>query len=731
MRGVFRGIALLALIALLAAPASAQELPQQDRPVLLQADEVTYDEKLNIVTASGNVELAQEERVIKADTISYNINTGLVTASGNVALVEPTGDVIFAEYVELTDELAEGFIDEVRLLMSDGITRMAADSALRTGDNRSELRRAVFSPCELCKEDPERAPLWQIKSARVVHDQEEKIITYHDAWMEIFGVPVIYTPYFEHPDPSVERKSGFLAPTFGSSSNLGPNLQLPYFLVIDPHSDLTFAPLITFEEGVVLTGQYRQRYRDGFIDIAGSGTIGDRIRRENGTRVQENDVFRGHIDATAQFNIDEHWRWGAEVERVTDKEYLRFYDFDSPRSVMVNPYVEGFFERDYAAINAYSFQGLRSRDNNDQAPIVAPLAEYSFVSEPGEWGDTFFADANAMLLTREEGRRSNRVSLSGGWKLPYISPLGDVYTLTARVQAEGYRTDGVNPTNDLVAPRAGQDSDFAGRVFPQLALDWRYPFVQTAGKIQQTLEPAVQFVAAANGKNPGEIPNEDSLDLEFDYTNLFRLNRFTGVDRVDSGSRVSYGLNWSARHADGGMVTAFLGQSYRASENAGLFGPSSGLDDKLSDYVGKLEVGLEDYFHVIYRFRFDKDDLQAQRSDVQLRASVGPVELDLGYVFTVGDRTNVQSGGFGDREEITGAVRTRLSEYWSAFASHRRDLIADDSLSTRVGLVYQDECFLIETAAERKFFRSRNSDSEDIFFVRVVFKHLGEFGTDS
>jgi len=730
MRGVLGGIVLLTLAVLLAGPLAAQELPERDRPVLLQADSVTYDEKLNIVTASGNVELAQDERVIKADTISYNINTGLVTASGNVALVEPTGEVVFAEYVELTDELAEGFIDEVRLLMSDGVTRMAADSGLRTGGNRSELRRAVFSPCELCKEDPERAPLWQIKSARVVHDQEEKVITYNDAWMEIFGVPVIYTPYFEHPDPSVERKSGLLAPTFGSSSNLGPNLQLPYFLVIDPQSDLTFAPLITFEEGVVLTAQYRQRYRDGFIDIAGSGTVGDRLKRENGRLVEEDDVFRGHIDATLKFNIDENWRWGAEVERVTDKDYLRFYDFDSPRSVTVNPYVEGFFERDYAAINAYSFQGLRNRDNNDTAPIVAPLAEYSYVSEPGAWGDTFFADANAMLLTRETGRRSNRASLRGGWKLPYISPLGDTYTLTASVQADGYRTDGVDPTSDLVNPANGQDSEFAGRVFPQLALDWRYPFVQSGEKIQQTLEPAVQLVAAANGKNSGDIPNEDSLDLEFDYTNLFRLNRFTGVDRVDSGSRLSYGLNWSARHADGGMVTAFLGQSYRFSENKGVFGPSSGLDEKLSDYVGKLEVGLEDYFHAIYRFRFDKDDLQAQRSDFQLRTSIGPVDFDLGYVFAVGDRTSVQSGGFGDREEITGAIRAQLSEYWSVFASHRRDLIADDSLSTRAGVVYQDECFLIETAAERKFFRDRSSNSEDIFFVRIVFKHLGEFAAD-
>jgi LPS-assembly protein len=336
-----------------------------------------------------------------------------------------------------------------------------------------------------------------------------------------------------------------------------------------------------------------------------------------------------------------------------------------------------------------------------------------------------------MLLTRQQGRESNRLTMHGGWKLPYIGPLGDVYTLTAGVQADGYWTDGVDPTSDLVDPANPQDGEFAGRVFPQLALEWRYPFVQSMGQIQQTLEPTVQLIAAPNGKNPGDIPNEDSLDLEFDDTNLFRLNRFTGYDRVDSGSRVAYGLNWSARHANGGMVTAFLGQSYRPSDNAGLFSPSSGLAESLSDYVGRLEFGFQDYFHALYRFRFDKDDLQAQRSDVQLRASAGPVDLDVGYVFTVGDQRSVQSGGFADREEVTGRIRTKLSKYWSAFASHRRDLVADDSLSTRAGIVYQDECFLIEAAAERKFFQNRDTSSEDIAFVRIVFKHLGEFATEN
>lgn len=187
----FRGyltVALTVIFAAFAQPAAAQfsvdEL-DSDTPALISADQVTFDEKLNIVTASGNVEISQGDRVVKADAVSYNMNTNVVSATGNVALLEPTGDVVFAEYIELTKDLSEGFIRDIRVLLSDR-SRLAAAQGQRSGGNRTVLNKAIFSPCNLCKEDPNKAPLWQLKADRVVHDQAEKEIRYYDARMEIF-----------------------------------------------------------------------------------------------------------------------------------------------------------------------------------------------------------------------------------------------------------------------------------------------------------------------------------------------------------------------------------------------------------------------------------------------------------------------------------------------------------------------------------------------------------------
>src|SRR5690606_37674825 len=217
---------------------------------------------------------------------------------------EPTGEVLFAEHAELTDDLREAVIKNVGLLLAEH-TRLAASSAVRTGGNRPVLNNAVFSPCELCPEDPTAPPIWQMKAVKIIHNQQEKIVEYQDVWLEIYGVPVAYAPYFFHPDPTVERKSGFLPPSVGHSGELGWFADVPYYWAIDEDKDLLVSPKFTTKQSVALAAEYRQRLVDGKIRLGGSGTIADRERVVGGVREVEDDVLRGHLDAEGEFNIDE------------------------------------------------------------------------------------------------------------------------------------------------------------------------------------------------------------------------------------------------------------------------------------------------------------------------------------------------------------------------------------------------------------------------------------------
>jgi len=225
--------------------------------VLMQADELSYDQETQTVTATGDVEVAYGDRIMTADKMTYNEATGVVVATGNVVLLEPSGDVIFAERAELSDELRDGVVDTLQVLLADK-SRLAGNEAQRRNGNVTSVYKGVFSPCEVCEEEGKTTPLWQIKAFRVIHNQEEQRIIYEDAFFELFGIPIAYVPFFSHPDPTIERQSGFLAPSFGNSSDLGTFLRVPYYWVISYHIDATIAPTYMTKEGVSFEVEYRQ-----------------------------------------------------------------------------------------------------------------------------------------------------------------------------------------------------------------------------------------------------------------------------------------------------------------------------------------------------------------------------------------------------------------------------------------------------------------------------------------
>ena len=689
------------------------------KEVIMSADSLTYDEALGIVTAAGNVEISQGHRLLLADTVSYNERQDMMTASGNVTLVEPSGEVMFADYFELSDEMREGVVRDLRLLLNEE-TRIAANSARRSGGNRTEMNKAVFSPCKLCPLHPEEPPLWQIKAVRIVHDQEARDIAYYDAWLEMFGVPVLYTPYFKHPDPTVKRRSGFLAPTYGSSSTLGVQFATPYFWNIAPHRDVTFKPKFTSDEGVVWGAEFREHTQTGGYSLDVSIAYSD--ERNDEGRETGRKVARGHLFSEGHFELNPIWNYGYEFQRASDDTYLNFYRINSSDTLTTQPYIEGINGRNYANATAYLFQGLEEEDDQDQIPMVFPLLDFNLVGSPGAFGAFTSLDANFMALQRVDGADSRRLSLQGGWHLPHIGRSGSVYRLSATLRGDVYHVNNV----DLAGTgRATHARGLTGRLRPEITAEWRLPLVRRIGAIQQLVEPIVQAIVSPYGGNPGEIPNEDSQDFEFDDTKLFSNNRFTGFDRVESGPRVNYGLRFGFFGAGGGRTQGMIGQSARLREDD-TFNQGSGLEDTFSDYVGRVHISPADIFDLAYRFRLSRKNFAAQRNEIELAAGPKAIRFNIGYALLEEQIPESDTAAFANREEVAATTEVRVTSYWRIGAGTRRDLTGSGgTLNWHGALTYEDECLLFATRINKNFTRDRDVQPETNLLFTIQFKHLG------
>jgi len=215
--------------------------PANDGQMLVQANEVDYDYNNSRVSAVGNVQLFYNGTSVEADKVIYDQKTKRLHAEGNIRLTDVDGKITYASILDLSDDYRDGFVDSLRVDTADS-THMAASRADRSSGNYTVFENGVYTACAPCKDDPQKPPLWQVKGMRIIHDQINKMLYFENAQLEFFGVPLAYIPYFSAPDPTVKRKTGFLMPSYTTSSSYGFGVETPFYWAIAPDYDLTFNP---------------------------------------------------------------------------------------------------------------------------------------------------------------------------------------------------------------------------------------------------------------------------------------------------------------------------------------------------------------------------------------------------------------------------------------------------------------------------------------------------------
>lgn len=720
-------LALLATVSALPFAAAADDAldPAEQlrkREVDFSADHLSYDRGGDLVIAEGNIVLTHKDLVFHAERAVYDRKAGIVTVEGELWARDEDGNVLSADSMEIRDNFQEGMMQNIGLILSDD-SRFAALSAVRRESGKTILKRAAYTPCRVCEAKP--TPVWRIRAVKVIHDQDRKRITYENATLEFLGVPVFYTPYLSHPDPTVHAASGFLPPSIGHSNELGVVAHLPYYFTLAPHRDITVEPIITGKEGLVLASEYREHTGLGRYNIEGSVTYADK-RDEFGNKSGGQEL-RGHIFSRGRFALPSlsrsgnSWQWDYDVGLTSDDTYLRRYDIDDTDTVTSRATLERFARNSYMAATALAFQGLRVEDDFGTTPLALPQLDYHYQSAPGLLGGRYSFDGNAVALTRVDGMDTRRLSMAGGWQVPLVAPSGSIYELGVSIRGDVYQVDNSATPDDPAY--AGTDG-FEYRVLPRLRLAWRLPMVKYGATTVQTLEPIAAVVAAFNGGNPDALPNEDSRIVGFDDTNLFAENRYTGLDRWEGGTRVDYGLRYGVDTSGFGL-NALVGQSYRLHEDREI-PAGSGLEGNFSDVVTRLEVNLSPYLDVIHRMRLDNKNLAVRRNEANVIVGPPRFKVTAGYIdLKAGAEDFDDATPLTPREEVRAGAVYRISERWTLAGDHIRDLDRGKAISTRVGLTYEDECLRLGVAYDKRFTRDRDIEPSTSIILKISLKNLG------
>jgi LPS-assembly protein len=722
-----------------------------DAKMLVRANEIRYDYQREQVSAVGQVQIYYDDSILEADQVTHDRKTNRLSAKGNVRYQTKDGNLIQTDEIELDADFREGFIQSLQVETPDR-TRFAAARGTRSGGNLTVLESGVYTACEPCKDDPKKPPLWQVKAARIVHNERERVVHYENATLEFFGHPVAWFPYFWHPDPTVKRQTGFLQPVFFSNSRIGAGVLIPYYWAPAPNYDMTVAVApMTRQIGPLVTAEWRHRLINGAYDIRVAGIFQQDKDAflDQGMPTPGYRSFRGSVESRGQFRINDRWHWGWDATLLTDRFFLSDYsmsgDYDSERVSQI--YLTGQGDRSYFDVRGMGFIGFSRLDHREQLPFIHPVMDYSYVFDKPILGGEVGIRTNLVSLTREQAdfapttnaaqNNANtstpphcditkfgfnpgatncflrgfsgdytRFTSEVNWRRTMINGVGMVFKPFMMARTD-LATRGVDTVSAPASTASYMDPGRENMLRPMVTagMEVRWPFISVHSWGTQVLEPIGQIIVRPNETHIGRFPNEDAQSLVFDDTNLFAIDKYSGYDRVEGGTRANAGVQYTANIHRYGMVNVLFGQSYHlAGKNSfaetgqfdgtgmevGYGGLQSGLEHDVSDYVSRIYYQPVGNISLAARFRFDRNNFDVNRMEIETRSTWDRLSLATIYA-----RYQEQPliGYIDRREGIYQTAVFKLHENWSVFGGVRYDLDRDKFDLGMIGLNYVDECF--------------------------------------
>ena len=691
--------------------------PDPDAQMFMEADELLYNEATNTVTALGRVTIFYDGYTVNADEVIYDRGRERVLARGNVVLVEPGGAVIRATSADLSDTLADGFVDALRVDTPDRTFFTARNATRRDDGTVTEFDSATYTACEACPDNPDRPRAWEFHADTITYDEVQKMVYYRNVRLDFFGVPIAWLPFFAHPDPTVERKTGFLRPTPIQDSDLGFGVSTPYYFALSPSFDFTVTPTAYTTQGLHLQGEWRQRLENGAYSVRASGIRQLDPETFGGQPGDRN--FRGSLASNGAFTLNPRWQAGWNLYWQSDRRYFRDYAIESSGAsqVVSDIYLTGLHDRSYFDARVERIEVTSISDESQTQPWTLPVVDYDRRFTPDTFGGELRVSANVQGIVRQDSfeqtlsingstvnafegleGQSSRGTVDVGWRREFIGPLGQVFTPQV-----GFRGDmiGYNLGNTAnVVFDDGENSFFRGMA--SAGLEWKWPFLITAPGSTHIVEPVAQFIARPDATRTGEVPIEDSQSLVFDGSNLFEWDKYSGYDQLEGGTRANVGVRYTGTFDNGLSLSGVIGQSFHlAGENPYAVNPTganiltpngadSGLETDRSDYVATLTARTQNGFSLTTSGRFDEEDLTLERGEFIGSANVYGVSTTATYAFLA---AQPERGINEDHQGVFGSVAFNVTDHWRVASSVRYDIDDTQLMGLGLGIAYNCDCY--------------------------------------
>jgi len=685
----------------------------------LTTKNISYDTKRKILSSKNDSMFTDSDgNIVETTMFQYNIKKNLFSSLGKIKIIDINKNKYFFKELHVDTKKKEMIGSDISVILDEesfGLSkendpRFAANDIIIT-KNTVDLSKGVFTVCKIREN---KCPPWSLKARKIRHDKVKKTIYYDRATLKVYDIPIFYFPKFFHPDPTVKRQSGFLAPFFTNSSTIGTGSAVPYYWAISEDRDLTITPKVYAKESLLILNEYRQAFENGFLTLDTSYTEGYKNTSKTKTKGSRNHVF-ANLDIKLNEDVSHNSNLSVKIQRVSNDTYFRAHDIntelvDSDNTDLENEIKYTFASEDsFIDISASVYENLRGGTNSDKYEYILPNIIYgkTFFSE--NFGTIDF-ESNAFYSQFDTNKEKTFLTNDIIWNpFSYITKNGFVNKLEGMIRntnyeakkTDSYRSeDTVNELNGVISYKTS------------------LPMKKDQTNYSKIFSPNLMLRYA-----PGHMINLSEKDIALEYTNLYALNK---TSEVDGGLSAILGIEYKINEKKDGVsgdekLSFAIGQVFTEKENLDMPDKSS-LNKKASDVVGKIDYNFSKIGKINYKFSLDENLNNLNYNEISTELNFGIVEFNLDYL--------EQLNHIGDEHYASSGVTLNFNDNNKLSFDTKKNFKTDSTELYNLSYQYGIDCLTAGLVYRREFYDDVDDlEPKDTLMFSITFVPFGKVNT--
>ena len=685
---------------------------------------VVYDNKKGLIYSNNKTKIIDKDgNNISVQMFNYSVLSNIFFSKGDIKIEDVNkNNYNFSEiYIDEKKKQIIGsdikaFLNQSDILINEDNEPRFFANTVQLNEKINTFEKGIFTYCK--KKENEKCPPWVLQSKKIKHDLAKKTIYYDNVILKVYDFPIFFAPKFSHPDPTVKRRSGLLAPTLSNSTTLGSGFATPYFWNIAKDKDLTFTPKLYLNENPLLLAEYRQDFLNSFLTVDAGFTQGYKkkdTKKSDGSRTH---FFSKYIMKL----IDEQDKKSSlevDIEKVSNDTYLKVYDVKSSLADKEKTILEN--KIDFVYQNEDFYFGLTPSVYEDTTKVghkrheyLLPLTIEKNLISSEKFG---FLDlgSNLRLRSYQTNKQIDLFVNDFNWRSnKWLSKFGVENYFEGLIKTVNYDA---KKTSKYKNDKTNSELHSSLGYFAKLAL-YKEDFIN---KNFHSLTPKFLLRYA-----PGHMRRTDGGRLN--YSNLFNLNKVDELDVVEPGLSTSVGFEYKKNKLSNKdilgdeIMTLSVGQVISAEENMDI--PSStSLDQQFSDVVGEASYNIKDDVSLKYNFSIDQGYKNFNYNEVGADFEFDKAKFNLSYL--------QEKGHIGNQEFLQTGIDFRVNNSSELSFNTKRNLLTSSAEFYNMSYSYINDCLKAGIAYRREFYTDRDVEPANTLMFTISIIPFAEINTPS